>query len=168
MHPSDPFRALLLAVCAAAAFCAQAQFSDLDPDWKENQAPTPPAFSADRLIEIDVAKFSILRFGIDPHTISLTPDGVVRYVVVMRNASGSTNASYEGILCTKGEVKTDARADVNGKWTTVQNSEWTPMSDNLPSRHAYAIAKQGGCDGRTSAKREDTIRALKRQKKAFD
>ena len=139
------------------------------PEWTEENTPPPPTYSKDKLIPIEMPSYVTLQVGIDPETLSVgATDGVVRYVVVMRNASGSTNASYEGILCTKGEVKPYARADANGKWTTVQNSEWRPMTDNLPSRHAYAIAKQGGCDGRSSAKREDTIRALKRQKKAFD
>jgi hypothetical protein len=139
------------------------------PEWTEENTPPPPAYSKDKLIPIEMPSYVTLQVGIDPETLNIgATDGVVRYVAVMRNASGSTNASYEGILCTKGEVKTYARADANGKWTTVQNPEWKSMTDNLPSRHAYAIAKQGGCDGRTASRREDTIRALKRQKKAFD
>lgn len=147
MHPSDPFRALLLAVCAAAAFCAQAQFSDLDPDWKENQAPTPPAFSADRLIEIDVAKFSNLRFGIDPHTISLTPDGVVRYVVVANSNTGARNALYEGIRCVTGEVKVYAR-HTGQDWNLAAEPKWRALQDPLqPSRHSLSLARNGLCLG---------------------
>ena len=139
------------------------------PEWAEEDAPPPPAYSRDKLIPIEMPSYVTLQVGIDPETLKVgATDGVVRYVVVMRNATGSTNAAYEGILCTSGEVKTYARASSNGKWVTVQNPQWTPMTDNLPSRHAYAISKQGGCDGRTSAKREDTIRALKRRQKPYD
>ncbi len=163
------FRHIAGLCLALAVTTAWSQTPVEAPEWAEGNTPPPPSYSKDKLIPIEMPSYVTLRVGVDPETLNVgATDGVVRYVVVMRNASGSTNASYEGILCTKGEVKTYARADANGKWTTVPNSEWTPMTDNLPSRHAYAIAKQGGCDGRTSDKREDTIRALKRLKKAFD
>jgi hypothetical protein len=146
-----------------------AQTSVEVPEWTEESAPPPPAYSFDRLIPIEMPHYVTLQFGIDPSSLSVgSNDGVVRYVVVMRNASGSSNAAYEGIQCTKGEVKTYARAGANGNWVAIKQPEWRSLTDNLPSRHAYAIAKQGGCDGRTSAKREDTIRALTRGRKAYD
>ena len=139
------------------------------PEWAEENTAPPPAYSRDRLIPVEMPSYVTLQVGVDPETLSVgTTDGVLRYVVVMRNASGSTNAAYEGILCAKGDVKTYARAGSDGKWIAVQNPQWKQMTDNLPSRHAYAIAKQGGCDGRTSSKRDDTIRALKRPHKQYD
>lgn len=139
------------------------------PEWTEENTAPPPGYSKDKLIPIAMPSYVTLQVGIDPETLSVgAADGVVRYVVVMRNASGSSNAAYEGILCTKGDVKTYARAGSDGKWIATQNPEWKSMTDNLPSPHAYAIAKQGGCDGRTSSKRDDTIRALKRGPKAYD
>lgn len=139
------------------------------PEWTEESAPPPPAYSMEKLIPIEMPHYVSLQVGVDPASLSVgANDGVVRYVVVMRNASGTSNAAYEGILCTKGEVKTYARAGANGNWVPIKQPEWRALTDNLPSRHAYAIAKQGGCDGRTSAKREDTIRALARGRKAYD
>ena len=35
------------------------------------------------------------------------------------------------------------------------------MTDNLGSRHAFAISKQGACDGRATGKRESILQALK-------
>jgi len=95
-------------------------------------------------------------------------DSVVRYVVVMRNAKGSVNVAYEGIRCTTGEVKTYARVSAAGKWVNNEEAPWKDMTSNLPSRHAYAIAKQGACDGRTAGKRDDIINALKRRQVARD
>ncbi len=147
MPLSDLFRAVLAGVCIAATFCAQAQFSDLDPDWKENQVPTPPAFSADRLIDIDVAKFSNLRFGIDPNTISLTPDGVVRYVVVANSSTGARNALYEGIRCVTGEVKVYAR-HTGQDWNLTTDPTWRALQDpGQPSRHSLSLARNGLCLG---------------------
>ncbi|MBI2750664.1 MAG: hypothetical protein HYX43_15430 [Burkholderiales bacterium] len=91
---------------AAVAACAQTP-SDA-PEWVEEAPPPPPAYSADRLIPIELPPYVTLKVGIDPNTLVVGNDGVVRYVVVMRNASGSVNAAFEGILCTNGEVKTYA------------------------------------------------------------
>ncbi len=153
---------------ALVAVCAAAQTPVEVPQWTEENAAPPPAFAKDGLIPIEMPSYVTLKVGIDPATVSVGGDGVVRYVVVMRNTSGSVNAAYEGILCPKGEVKTYARAGSSGEWVAIKQPEWRPLMDNLPSRHAYAIAKQGGCEGRTSAKREDTLLALKRGKKAYD
>lgn len=163
------FKRFVTGLCLTLlAACATAQTPVEVPEWVEDAAAPPPAYAKDGLIAIEMPSYVTLQVGIDPATVAVGADGVVRYVVVMRNTTGSVNAAYEGILCTKGEVKTYARAGTNGKWVAVQQPEWKALTDNLPSRHAYAIAKQGGCDGRTSAKREDTLLALRRGKKAYD
>lgn len=151
---------------AAVAACAQTPVDV--PEWTEEKAAPPPAYSQDRLIPIEMPSYVTLKVGIDPETVTVGADAVVRYVVVMRNVSGSVNAAYEGILCTSGEVKTYARTSASGSWVAVEQPQWRPMTDNLPSRHAYAIAQQGGCEGRTAARREDILRALKRRHKAYD
>lgn len=153
---------------ALVAVSAVAQTPAEVPEWVEDNVPAPPAFSKDALIPIDMPAYVTLKVGIDPATLTVGTDGVVRYVVVMYNATGSVNAAYEGILCSKGEVKTYARAGTSGNWVATKQPEWRALTDNLPSRHAYAIAKQGGCDERTSAKRENTLQALKRGRKTYD
>jgi hypothetical protein len=88
-----------------------------------------------------------LKIGVDPATVSVGDDGVVRYVVVMRNAAGSVTAAYEGVRCTTDEVKTYARSNGMGGWTTVADPQWKSLTDNMPSRHAHAITRQGACSG---------------------
>ncbi|WP_232834370.1 CNP1-like family protein [Rhodoferax ferrireducens] len=122
-----------------------------DPDWKETETPLPPAFNKDRLISIEMPKYVSLRFGVDPATLTITPDGIVRYVVVASNATGSINAMYEGIRCATGEFKTYARYTASGQWSSVQNPQWQGLDDNLPSKHAMALARQGVCEGRSTS-----------------
>ena len=122
-----------------------------DPDWKETETPLPPAFTKDRLIPIEMPKYVSVRFGVDPATLTITPDGIVRYVVVASNASGSTNAMYEGIRCATGEVKTYARYTSSGQWSSIQDPQWQRLDANLPSKHAMALAQQGVCDGRSAS-----------------
>ena len=37
--------------------------------------PTPPAFSQDKLIALDMPPYMTLKFGVDPATITVTGDG---------------------------------------------------------------------------------------------
>ncbi len=138
-------------------------FSDEDPDWKETDAPSPPAFSQNRLIPIDMARYFSLRFGVDPQTISITADGIVRYVMVAANNSGAMNAMFEGLRCSTGEVKTYARASSDGQWSVVQNPQWESLFGDQSSKHALAFARQGACEGRTTrSSAQAIVNALKK------
>jgi len=156
--------ALLGALALTLATHLYAQVGPDDPDWKESEAPTPPAFSVDKLLPLAMPPYVSLSFGIDPATLAISPDGIVRYVVVARNAGGSVNAMYEGIRCATGEVKTYARASGNGPWSIVAEPQWRGLTDNLPSKHAWVFARQAACDGRatTASNTGDIIRALKK------
>jgi len=122
-----------------------------DPDWKESAAPPPPAFDVSRLIPIEMPSYVSLRFGVDPATLSITPDGIVRYVAAAKSRTGSISAMYEGIRCATAEVKTFARFASNGQWTLVADPQWQDWNGNLPSKHAMALARQGLCEGRATA-----------------
>lgn len=91
-----------------------------------------------------------LKFGVDPATLSITKDGVVRYVMVATSSGGNVNAMYEGIRCLTGEVKVYARYTSSGQWKTVDNPQWAPLNGNQPSKHALALARQGACEGRSA------------------
>lgn len=136
----------------------------IDTDWKETDAPPPPSFNKDKLIPIEMPKYVSLRFGVDPATLTLTADGIVRYVVLAVNAGGSINAMYEGIRCATGEVKTYARYTSNGQWSLVSEPEWKKLNDKLPSKHAMALASQGVCDGASTGASSAAaiVRALKK------
>jgi hypothetical protein len=133
------------------------------PQFSEEPAPPPPAYSSAHLIPIEMPPYVTIKVGIAPETVAVGADGVMRYVVVMRNASGSENAAHEGILCSTRSVKTYARLNSSGKWIGIEDPQWRDLTDNLGSRHAYAIAQQGGCDGRSSRKLEEILAALKRR-----
>ena len=157
-------RIALAALTLALATPLRAQVELDNPDWKESSTPTAPAFSADKVLPLNMPIYVTLKVGIDPNTLTITPDGIVRYVVVTRNASGSVNALYEGIRCATGEVKTYARANGSGVWSMVAEPTWRHFTDNLPSKHAWVFARQAACDGRstTASSITDIIKALKK------
>lgn len=140
-----------------------AQIADLDPDWKEQDVAPPAVFRTDRLIPIEMPRYVSVKVGIDPETLTISSDGIVRYVVVASSPSGNQNAAFEGIWCRTGDVKIYARYGSDGKWNVVRNAEWKPLSGNQPSMHALAMARQGVCNGRSAAasSTQEIIRMLK-------
>lgn len=145
----------LLALLAFGLFSISGTCAD--EDWQEADAPPPPAWRMDKLIPIDMPIRTDLSFGIDPATLSIGPDWVVRYVVVAYRPGGSTNAIYEGLRCNTAEVKTYARASEPGKWSPVGSPIWRPLDvTQSATRHSLALARQGLCEssavgGRTPA-----------------
>jgi hypothetical protein len=132
-----------------------------NPDWEEEQAPPPPSFSKGNLLALDMPPHVSVKVGVDPETITVGRDGVVRYVILMINATGSTNAVYEGVRCISGEVKTYARLGASGQWSILVNPAWKALNDNMPSHHAQAFARQGGCQNRLATTKKEIIAALK-------
>jgi hypothetical protein len=136
-----------LLVFSVASF---AQIIVKDPDWVEVDAPPPPVFSKTGLIALVMPPYVSMKFGVDPATLSITPDGVVRYVVVATSPSGASTAMYEGIRCSAGEFKTYARQGANGQWVIAKDAEWRELTANNTSKHTLALARQGACDGRAT------------------
>lgn len=120
--------------------------SEADTEWEETVAPPPPAFSESRLLPIEMPPYMSLKFGIDPGTIAITKDGIVRYVVVAHNRNGGgVNAFYEGVRCSTAEMKSYARYN-NGAWQEITKQEWKRI-DDLNSRYTRALSTQGICRG---------------------
>ncbi len=146
--------------CAGASL---AQLAAENPDWKESEAPAPPAFEIKRLVPFDVSVQGALKWGFDPDTLKITGDGIVRYVVVAQSPSGVTNAMYEAVRCATNEWKTYARFHKDSGWSKVNDPQWLPLR-NQPSPHALRLAEQGLCNGRAPAQTvRDVVRRAKDQ-----
>jgi hypothetical protein len=139
-------RALALAVLAGAAWTASAQSAPDTPDWKEEDAPPPPALRTTGLIPLDVAGSS-LRFGIDPASVTIGRDRVVRYVVVAASSTGAVNGIYEGLNCSSGQVRVFARHNPDSGWVMAQGSLWQALHEVPNSRYSLLIARNGACVG---------------------
>lgn len=131
-----------------AALSAHADWNTVEQDELEKPESEfkVPEFDLKRLIQLELNKTSSMQFGIDPQTIEVTSDWLVRYVVVASSPSGARNISYEGIRCQTAEVKTYARYN-DGKWLPVAKPVWYPLQA-MPSKHALQFAKQAACDGK--------------------
>ena len=132
-------------------FAAHAQLKDPDAEpWQESAVTPPVSFSTEALQPFDVAQGSALSYGIDPRTLVVGEDGVVRYVMVARSSSGALNVLYQGVRCATAEVKTYGRWNNNAStWNTNAKEEWQPLSFSGFSRPAMMLARAGICDGKT-------------------
>lgn len=110
--------ALLLAGCATRP--------PEQSEWEQqNRKPAPeegevllPAYPvAARLVEFEKGHPGDFHFFIDPATLSVDKDGVVRYVLVARSPSGSENVSYEGLRCDSAEHRIYALGRADGTWS---------------------------------------------------
>ncbi len=90
--------------------------------WKESEVPLPPYPVDSGLIEFPVSSGATFRFFIDAASLSVAPDGVVRYTLVARSPSGVSNISYEGIRCANKSYKVFAQG-AGGRWSP-RESEW--------------------------------------------
>ncbi len=144
-------RLLIAALLVSTCGYTLAQFLADDPDWKESDVGAPPAFDLKRLVPVDVSVRSQLKWGVDPATVKILPEGIVRYVVVAQSPSGVVNAMYEGIRCNKAEFRSYARHNPDSGWVKVTNSEWTALRNSGGANHHAALAKQGLCDGAAPA-----------------
>lgn len=141
-----PRRILALALAASAA-SAIAQVPPDHPDWKEIDAPPPPALRTQGLIPLEVSGNS-LRFGVDPASVTVGTDSVVRYVVVATSPTGAVNGMYEGIRCSTGEVKIYARHNPDSGWVPAKGSDWRELRTTPNSRYSLEVARSGACLGR--------------------
>ncbi|TFZ01575.1 CNP1-like family protein [Ramlibacter rhizophilus] len=150
----------LLAWAGAALMAGCASPLLAQEPWQEGAAPEPPALRLKGLVPVELPR-STLRFGVQPDSVSIGPDRVVRYVVVATSASGALNALYEGIRCDEGKVKVYARHTPGAGWTPTRDAPWESLHDNAGHRHSLAIARSGACIGRgTNTSAERVLRDL--------
>lgn len=142
---------------------AQSQPSDPDAEtWTEAQAVPPANFSTDKLQAFEVDSGSTLSYGIDPLTLSVGADGVVRYVLVARSRSGALNVMYQGLRCQTAEVKTYGRWDNKANWSIDAKADWQTLSFRGFTHPAMMLARGGICDGRTvNGDAQKILRTLK-------
>jgi len=136
---------LLLALLLASGV-AGAQLVPPDPDWQETDAPAPPPLRTQGLVPMDMGPGTDLRWGVDPASISIGPDRVVRYVVVGLGRGGAVNGLYEGVRCDTAEVRVYARHARDGDWVPAR-PEWKPLQGSAATLHSLVIARNGVCLG---------------------
>jgi CNP1-like family len=115
-------------------------------NWKEVELKLP-AYPGDKgLIELQVQGTNNFRFYVDPESLAVGPDGVVRYTFVARSPSGYANVSYEGIRCATAEYKTFAFGN-DGRWAA-KDSEWRPIESKGTNSWHFELRRSYFCPDR--------------------
>ena len=124
-----------------------AQFYDSEFDeksWVEQQAQLPSFPKAGSLIKIPMENMSSFEVAIDPGSVDIGKDGVVRYVLIAKSNRGSENISFEGIRCETRERKLYAIGKPDKTWGQVRIAGWTNYGANPRSYH-YELANEYFC-----------------------
>ncbi len=149
---------------AAAAAQPRADLEDEDPKaWVELELKLPPFPKSESLISFEVSPASSNRYYIDPQSIAVGSDGVVRYTLVIKGSGGGENVSYEGIRCEMREQKYYAFGRRDGTWSDPRPGKWRRIDYNDINRpHGVLYADYFCPDRKVPVKSSaEAIRRLK-------
>lgn len=129
--------------------------------WAEIEQALPPAPKAENLVPIYVGPMTTNNFAVDRESVTVSPDGVVRYTLVVTSPAGARNVSFEGLRCETAERRLYAFGRSDGSWSKARNNQWTKVEDNSLNRHHAALHKEYFCTtGGLVLTTEDARRAL--------
>jgi hypothetical protein len=152
-------RKLVLLFLIAAAGAASAQ---IESDWErenadrlkqaDEQVVPPPRLDRARLLALALPRSADtdFRYYVDPGSVSVGADRIVRYVLLVRSPSGAENVSFEGIRCPD-EYRVYAVGRADGSWGG-RATEWRPIprnsraGQNALSRSYFCPARQAIVD----------------------
>jgi len=140
-----PWVGLLVAALACIAAPVRGEVEDEPPAWQEAAVELPAFPSETGLQAFYVSATTPHKFFIDPATLSVGQDRVVRYVMVVRTAGGATNVSYEGMRCESRQYKIYATGRRDGTWIPSPRSEWRPIENKSTNRQHAALSRDFFC-----------------------
>ena len=124
-----------------------------DYQWQEQGVDLPSYPKEEELLELRFdhagARF---QFSIDPNSLSLGEDGVVRYTLVMRSPSGSKNVMYEGMHCTERQYKTYAWGTRKNEFRRLSKPRWQNIESSRSNWFRHDLWEHYLCGRKQSLK----------------
>lgn len=131
--------------------------------WEESEVQLPVFPRQQELLGFYVSASTDNRFSVDPASISVGRDGVIRYTLVVMTAAGSTNISFEGMRCETRERRLYALGRSDGTWSKARNSQWERVREVTSNRHHAALFQEYFCPGGVVVgSSEEAVNALRR------
>ena len=162
------FTALALGLSAMLIFSAawsQPASSNQDAQTVESEVTLPTPAQKNNLLSFYVSPTATMDFAIDAKSLSVTPDGIVRFTLVITSKAGASNVSFEGIRCATEEKKLYATGKPDGSWSPSRRDAWSPIGDVGANRQHAALMKDYFCEGTTVAgKAEAIVERIRKQK----
>ena len=110
------------------------------------QLPAPP--KAGDLLEFDPGRPATLRYYVDPASLSVGTDAIVRFTVVVRGEGNASNVSYEAIRCKTRERKVYAYGRADGTWSAARAPQWTKISGLTTDGYRFVLYENYFCPSR--------------------
>ena len=166
---SNFFLVLLALLALYAPYASSGSTDDADSDALKAESPVmlPAPAQKSNLLSFYVSPTTTLDFAVDAKSVSVTEEGIVRFVLVITSQSGASNISYEGIRCSTGEKKLYAIGQTNGSWSVARKDVWDTIIDRGINRQHAALAKDYFCETGMVAGRAEVIVDRLRKKKAL-
>ena len=141
---------------------ADEQSTDEGATRKEDKLALPPSPVEDRLLRFEIGGVSRNAFFVDPDSISIGEDWVIRYTSVIVSPSGARSVSYEGLDCADYTYKLYAMGRPDGTWSGVKQPEWRPITFTEINRYRIVLFKDFFCPKKVPVRTAgEAIRALK-------
>jgi len=114
---------------------------------QEKAVDLPAAPLPENLLPLYVSAATDNDFFVDVVSLTVGPDGVVRYVLVIQSAGGARNVSFEGLRCETRERRVYALGRLDGTWSRSRNESWQRIRDVPANRHHAALFYDYFCPG---------------------
>lgn len=159
-------RLALLCLIHAPAFAGWGDFDyDFDADnkpWKEIEAQLPAYPKLEQALPFFVSSASDNEFFIDPKSVSVGEDEVVRYTLMIKSEAGVLNVSFEGIRCNTREKKLYAFGRKDGTWSRNKYAKWDAIKYKDVNRQHHMLFDDFFCPNNIIAKdAAEVVNALK-------
>lgn len=113
--------------------------------WKESEIALPPYPRDQDLIRFEPTGQTTNRFYVDGSSLTVDPDKVIRFALVIRSAGDTSTASYAGVNCKTGEWKEYAYGRDGQRWEPAKDPQWRPIHDQRINNYQHTLAVQFFC-----------------------
>lgn len=126
--------------------------------WREGEFSLPAYPDEDKLVPVELDRGdSRFNYYLDPESLSVGKDDVVRYTVVITSGSGASNVLYEGLRCSRREYRTYAYGTLDKTFTKARVSEWKLFYDGDRMKHRYSFYRDSMCSKVHEPNKPDVI-----------
>lgn len=137
--------------------------------WEEAEVRLPAAPGKEGLLGFYVSATTDNKFFVDPTSIAIGGDGVVRFTLVIVTEGGGRNVSFEGMRCETRERRAYAFGHPDGTWAKSRSSQWERVREAVNNRHYAALFQEYFCPaGLVVRSAEDAVSALRRGGRASE
>ena len=152
----------LAALLPSPAWSARNEGDSAKQSTEAREVKFPPFPQAENLIPFVVSATADSKFMIDGESLSVTPDRVVYYTLVIVSSAGARNVSYEAIRCATAERRVYGFGRSDGTWSKARGDQWLRIEEQTVNRQHAALFGEYFCTLGTSLRDADDARRILR------